>query len=289
MAEHLNFTRAADILCTTQPTVSKRIADLEEDLQVKLFYRSKNFVMLTPVGELLVHEFQKILKKIEEIRALINETNRGNTGKINIGLHGMMDINRILPNFFEDFIAKYPHIRFNIESYSFKDMYLSLVNRDLDIIFTYSYEQQNDALNRLVIYRHNCRVYFSSSLKKHCGSELKIEDLKNKNLIILAEETSSDSAHDHTMEICKKLDYKPPDIIIAKTMESMRFYIESGAGICFIGASYRLVEDDKIDYIELKGKDFQVGTDALWRKDNHNILLTACINSILSHVDNRAP
>jgi DNA-binding transcriptional LysR family regulator len=285
--EHLSFTKAAEILNTTQPTISKRIADLEDELHVKLFYRSKKLVMLTPMGELLVKEFQVLDKKADEIRTLIDSINKGDVGKINVGLHGMMDINRILPNFFEDFIKTYPHIRMNIESYNFKDLYQSLLDRKLDIIFTYSFEQQNSDLNRLVVYRHNARLYFSSSLKKDGDALLNLENFKDKNLIVLADGISSESARDHTVEICRKLNYTPPDIITASSMEAMRFYLESGAGICFMGTSYRLIEDDKIDYIELTGKDFQVGTDAIWLKDNHNPPLTTCINSILKHIDSR--
>jgi DNA-binding transcriptional LysR family regulator len=287
LAECLSFTRAAEILNTTQPTVSKRIADLEENLSVKLFYRSKHMVMLTSMGELLVEEFQDIEKKIGNIHEIIKSARQGDIGKLNIGLHGMMAINRILPNFFEDFIKGHPHIRLNIESYEFKELYRLLLRRELDLIFTFSFEQQAPDTQRLAICRNNCRVYFSQSLKNDLDRQLEFEDLKDKKLIVISEEAAGVNAHNHTLEICRQLNYQPPEIILVKTMESLRWYIESGAGISFLGASYRLAEDNRICYLELNNKNLQVGTDAIWRRDNHNPSLGACIESIIAHLDSR--
>jgi DNA-binding transcriptional LysR family regulator len=287
LAKCLSFTQAAKILNTTQPTVSKRIADLEENLRVKLFYRSKHAVMLTAMGELLVEEFQDIEKKISNINEIIKSTQKGDIGKLDIGLHGMMAINRILPNFFEDFIKGHPHIRLNIESYEFKELSRLLLRRELDLIFTFSFEQQAPDTHRLAICRSNCRVYFSQSLNKGLDRQIEFDDLKDKKLIVISEEAVGINAYNHTLEICKQLNYQPLDIIPVKTMESLRWYIESGAGISFLGASYRLAEDNRIGYLELNNKNLQVGTDAIWRRDNHNPSLGACIESIITHLDSQ--
>lgn len=66
VAKYRNFTRAADVLLTSQPTVTRTIKNLESDLGCRLFIRGKRGVTLTTEGELLYSyiapAYEKILK-----------------------------------------------------------------------------------------------------------------------------------------------------------------------------------------------------------------------------------
>lgn len=53
VAKYRNFTRAADVLLTSQPTVTRTVKNLENDLGCRLFVRNKRGVTLTSEGELL--------------------------------------------------------------------------------------------------------------------------------------------------------------------------------------------------------------------------------------------
>ena len=74
VAETRNFTKAADILCLTQPAVSHHISQLEKDLGVPLFIRKKSGLELTPEGEIAVKYakrmsvlYNKLLKELTDI------------------------------------------------------------------------------------------------------------------------------------------------------------------------------------------------------------------------------
>ncbi len=61
VAQHLHFTRAAEALYITQPSVSVAIQNLEEQYGVKLFHRVGRRIKLTLAGKMLQEEAQKIL------------------------------------------------------------------------------------------------------------------------------------------------------------------------------------------------------------------------------------
>lgn len=71
VAKYRNFTRAADVLLTSQPTVTRTIKNLESDLGCRLFIRGKRGVTLTTEGELLYSyiapAYEKILKGEEKL------------------------------------------------------------------------------------------------------------------------------------------------------------------------------------------------------------------------------
>lgn len=67
VAEHASFTRAADHLGIAQPPVSRRVADLEKHLGVKLFDRSRRRIELTTAGRSLLAEATEILWRVENL------------------------------------------------------------------------------------------------------------------------------------------------------------------------------------------------------------------------------
>ena len=68
IAREENITRAAQSLHITQPTLSRQIAQLEEELGVRLFRRGNHSIVLTEEGMLLKRRAQEILSLAEKTR-----------------------------------------------------------------------------------------------------------------------------------------------------------------------------------------------------------------------------
>lgn len=113
VAHEKNITRAADILHITQPTLSRQLMQLEEELGVKLFLRGRN-ITLTEAGMLL-------RQRGEEIFALVDKTEKelGDkllTGTISIGNVETLSASQTLSKLIKNFHSKYPQVNFNIYS-----------------------------------------------------------------------------------------------------------------------------------------------------------------------------
>lgn len=87
VAREENFTRAAEQLHVTQPTLSRQIADLEAELGVKLFTRSNHNIILTDDGMLLKRRAQEIVSLAERTKQdfLFREENIEGTVTIGSG------------------------------------------------------------------------------------------------------------------------------------------------------------------------------------------------------------
>src|SRR6266850_1340563 len=66
VAAHGSFNRAAEILHLTQPTLSRQVKDLEDELDVPLLVRGQNAVKLTEAGELFYEEARQVLARADE-------------------------------------------------------------------------------------------------------------------------------------------------------------------------------------------------------------------------------
>ena len=85
LAEQLHFVRAAELLPMTQPALSHQIKALENDLDVRLFDRTKRKVKLTDAGSYFLREAQSTLKQAEPARAVAKRVARGQLGVLRIG------------------------------------------------------------------------------------------------------------------------------------------------------------------------------------------------------------
>ncbi len=85
IAEEENITRAADILHVTQPTLSRQIMQLEDELGTKLFKRSKYCIKLTEDGLFLKRRAEEILSLAENTAEAIGNKDKDIAGEITIG------------------------------------------------------------------------------------------------------------------------------------------------------------------------------------------------------------
>lgn len=74
LAETLNFTRAAELLYISQSALSQQVADMEGELGVRLFRRTKRTVELTGSGRVLLNEARKILRQMEQVIPVVRNS-----------------------------------------------------------------------------------------------------------------------------------------------------------------------------------------------------------------------
>ncbi|HEX7254066.1 MAG TPA: LysR substrate-binding domain-containing protein [Thermoanaerobaculia bacterium] len=86
VAEELHFGHAASRLHTSQPSLSQQIRDLERELKVDLFLRTKRRVALTPAGQRFLQEARGILSAAERAAGLAREAARGESHKLVVGI-----------------------------------------------------------------------------------------------------------------------------------------------------------------------------------------------------------
>lgn len=111
VAKEQNISRAADFLHITQPTLSRQLADLENEIGKKLFIRERHF-SLTEEGIMLRRRAEEIISLVDKISADFNQ-NENISGSITIG-SGIYSASSFLMRALEEFSLLYPNIHFEI-------------------------------------------------------------------------------------------------------------------------------------------------------------------------------
>lgn len=107
------INRAAEVLHITQPTLSRQLAQLEEEVGVKLFHRGARKITLTNEGILLRRRAEEILSLVDRTERELIEQEELVEGRIVIG-GGELAAMQVLPEIIEEFHKKYPLVTFDI-------------------------------------------------------------------------------------------------------------------------------------------------------------------------------
>ncbi len=114
-AREENITKAAKLLHITQPTLSRQLMQLEEELGVTLFERGKHSITLTEDGKLLERRAQEILELAEKTKEEFLQKESSLTGELSVG-SGELRSSRFLAQLLASFQKEHPLVRYEIYS-----------------------------------------------------------------------------------------------------------------------------------------------------------------------------
>jgi len=112
VAEELHFGRAAIRLNISQPPLSQQIRQLEEELGVQLFQRTKRDVRLTEAGKRIVAEAHQVLSQVDHLAKVATQASEGEIGRLSVAAVG--GVNQILAETLREFAKRYPRVHIEL-------------------------------------------------------------------------------------------------------------------------------------------------------------------------------
>ena len=132
VATEKNFTKAAEVLYISQPSLSKQIKTLEKNLDILLINRENNKISLTENGKVFLQYSERILALCEEsCRALIDLKN-GDRGNLTVGASQTIGT-YLMPRVLALFAQNYPQIDLKVQVNSTRLIANNILNREIDI------------------------------------------------------------------------------------------------------------------------------------------------------------
>jgi len=265
--ETLNFTTAAQKIHISQPSFSRNIAMLEEELGFSLFWRSKqNGIRLTPAGSAMYKGIVLIEKDYKALLEKSRQISRGEDGKLIIGiLNGIcMDSQTLLH--ITRFREEFPQVDVELRSCTMADLENCLIQGTCDICFMMSNMIQN---KELLLYEnvYSIPTFFVVPKKSgfESGKEYDIEELKEETFLFSEEFLNNekkivDSFRDYGFE---------PKVKIAPDNETKMLWAFMGEGVTGITLDHYIRNSAYVDVIKVRNipnMDFSI----CWCKDNYN-------------------
>src|ERR1035438_4120316 len=134
VAESLNFTKAAEKLHLAQPSLTRQIHNLEEEIGVRLLNRTKSHVALTEEGRSFLVDARRILALATESILAVQRLSRGESGQLNIAYLSNSDF-ELLPETLGAYRQAFPHVALNLFDIASAEQFRALEARKIDLGF----------------------------------------------------------------------------------------------------------------------------------------------------------
>ncbi|MBQ4822410.1 LysR substrate-binding domain-containing protein [Aquimarina sp. MMG016] len=214
VAEHQNFTKAAEKTFVTQPTLSMQIQKLEEELDILIFDRSKKPIALTEVGNKLVQQARNIVNESERIQDIVDQQKGFIGGEFKLGVIPTV-MPTLLPMFLNNFIKKYPKVKLKIEELNTESIIERLLDGHLDAAIAAT-PLENENIKERVLYYEPFVGYIPPSHRLNQQRKIDISDLDIDDMLLLED---GHCFRDGIINLCKT----------QKSYEEDHFQLESGS------------------------------------------------------------
>jgi DNA-binding transcriptional LysR family regulator len=130
-----SYTQAANALYVTQPTISKMLRNLEEEVGSTLLIREGRKLLLTHTGQVLYDHAETILAELRELETALEDINQMNAGTLQLGVSSLPGVQISGP--VSLYRQRYPGIRVNIIEYDDAAAQQAVLNGTLDAALTF--------------------------------------------------------------------------------------------------------------------------------------------------------
>lgn len=158
--KHRRFVEAAEECGVTQPTLSAMIMKLEEELDVKIFDRSKHPVEPTATGRLLIRQAETALKEAYRLKETVASERGSLAGDLSLGIIPTA-APYILPLFLSRYREAYPDVRLRISEFSAAEGLERVRTSDLDIMIASMPDAVPQGVLSVPLYRERFYAYVS--------------------------------------------------------------------------------------------------------------------------------
>ena len=237
VAEELHFGKAAKRLCITQQPLSRQIKDLEAELGVELFYRTKRTVRLTEVGELFLVETKKILQQADYAVELVKQASQGKIGRITVGFTGSA-LNMVLPAAVRQFKQLYPQVELTLKRMQTPEQVEALHDGQIDLGLLHP-SINDDGLILETIYREQLVVALPDNHPlANVTQPISLQQLATDSFILFPRHVGS-VLYDRIINLCQQAGFSPKIIQEAIPQQTILGLVAAGIGISLIHSSAR--------------------------------------------------
>lgn len=214
VAEHQNFTKAAEKCFVTQPTLSMQIQKLEDQLDVQIFDRSKKPIELTEVGKKIVNQARNIVNESYRIQDIVDQQKGYIGGEFKLGIIPTI-MPTLLPMFLKTFIKKHPKVKLKIEELTTEEIIARIKEGHLDAAIAAT-PLEDENIKERVLYFEPFVGYIPKNHKLHSKQKIDSSDLEIDDMLLLED---GHCFRDGVINLCKAF----------KNHNDDKFQLESGS------------------------------------------------------------
>lgn len=278
VAEELHFSRAAQRLHISPPSLTQQIKDLERGLGVLLFRRTKRSVALTDAGTRFLDHARATLLQAERAELVGRQAGRGEVGRIEIGYVTSASCAGIVSAAIKSFRRRHPLVDIQLSKLETPVQLEALVHGQLDIGFLRPPTTYPTEVTGFTVLSHPLIAALPADHRLARARQLRVSDLREEDFIAPTVEIEL-AFENHTERIATRGRFVPkitrrrPDILTIVTL------VGAGLGVAIVPNSFQAVRIPGVVYKPIVPQE-RARIAAAFRKDERAPAVRAFITEL---------
>ena len=253
VAEELNFSRAAKKLHVAQPALSRTIADLEAEMEVRLLDRNTHGVALTEAGMLFLERVRQILDDTRDAVIQAQRRSQGQTGTLRIGFIGSLS-QSLLPRMLQAYRTSYPAVDLVLRELGPVEQRERILSGRLDCGFIgLAVKSPDPELETMVVAEDKlvAAIPAKHPLAKH--SVIRLAELRD-DAIYLTAQANAPVFNPWLLRLCAKAGFQPRIARETDRVATVLNYVAAGFGVSIFPSRISSLATPGVLFLPLKGR-----------------------------------
>lgn len=265
VAKQLSFSKAAQSLHSSQPSLSKAIKNLEEELGVVLFDRTTRYLRLTDDGEVVLKYAMETIAMSRDLQSTLNEGKQLKRGKLSLGLPPVIG-SSFFPRMIADFRGEYPGVQLQLveEGGKVVEQLVREAKLDVGVVVLPVDEEQFEVFP---LAERQLSLIVNSSHALAGAQTVHLAELKEEPFILFRE---GFSLYDRVRESCIQEGFEPKIAYESSQWDFIGEMVGAGLGIAFLPDTVsRKIDLGSVSVIPETIPPIRWDLAAIWSKNHY--------------------
>ncbi|MBP2640316.1 MAG: cynR 4 [Firmicutes bacterium] len=263
VAKLSNFTKAAEQMYVSQPSITNGIHHLEQEIGVQLFDRNQKKVRLTAEGQVFLQRAEKILLAVNDMVTEMQDFRNLNKGTIRLALPPMIGA-YLFPNIFPYFQKAFPSLELIVFEEGSLAARRMVEKEEVDLGLMVLPASSDSLINTLPFFKEKIVLCTSKTHRLSREKLISFRQLQNEKIILLKE----DSYHRRLIiNECQKNNFSPQIVFSSNQVQTIKSLVANNVGVSFLMNMVIRSEKNLIS-IPLE-PNIEISIGLIWKKNKY--------------------
>lgn len=256
-----SFTRAAEKLFVTQPTISKMLKNLEDELNCTLLIRDGRKLLMTDTGQVVFDRGLAILDEFRQLEAELSDINHLNKGVLRLGIPPMVGM--LMAGPISLFRQRYPGVELKISEGGGLTVQQAVMNGELDLAMTALPVEEESTLTTRLLFSHPLCVLVPRSGDWLEQTSVSPQQLAAHPLLIYNEDFALSR---QLMQLFARHNVKPRIAVRSGQWDFLAAMVQAGVGVAILPEPIcRRLDEKTLRWLPLES-DLRWQLGMIWRE-----------------------
>ncbi|MEM7101415.1 MAG: DNA-binding transcriptional regulator OxyR [Pseudomonadota bacterium] len=282
VAEHKHFGRAAEACFVSQPTLSTQLKKLEDTLGVTLVERTNRQVMLSPAGEQIVAQAQRVLREVNTLTGLAEQHRDPLGGEFRLGMIPTV-APYLLPKILKPISSAFPNLRLQLTEGQTAQLTRMLKQGELDaVLLALPLNEEN--IRELKLFEEAFLFAASKQHKKAKQETVTLSDLSEEQVLLLED---GHCLRDQALDVCHTQGAQENANFRATSLETLRQMVAANVGITLMPELAVTRRSGEVKYIPFEHPQPHREIGLCWRNTSTRFDLLDALGKVLKDVTSK--